>query len=159
MSSLMENLNFSILAIPAYHALAVFPHLAAVLYATNGRVNTVWDNRNPRSEVLKSAIAKRVDASKYAVYERLEAAHANSMENMPIFIAAVVLGNMAGLHKVEGSDGMTWFTGAFLLVRAAYILVYALNDTQPKSYARSLLYDIGVGLCWRTLFKAAAKLV
>ncbi|KAL1617375.1 hypothetical protein SLS56_011028 [Neofusicoccum ribis] len=158
MTSLIENANFSILAIPAYHLLAILPHAASILYTTNGKPSK-WDNRNPRSEAMKSALAKRVDAKQYATYERLEAAHANSMENMPIFVAAVILGNMAGLHKVEGSDGLNWFTGAFLLVRTAYIIVYAMNDTQAKSVPRSLLYNTGLVLCWRTLFKAATKLV
>lgn len=158
MSSLIDNVNPSILAIPAYHLLAIVPHAASIFYTTKGQPKK-WDNRNPRSEAMKSAIAKRVGAKRFATYERLEAAHANSMENMPIFIAAVVLGNMAGLHKVQGSGGLNWFTAAFLLVRAAYILVYATNDTQAKSYPRSILYFIGVGLCWATLFKAAARLV
>lgn len=158
MASLLENLNPSIAAIPAYHLLSILPHAATIIYTSGGKLGK-WDNRNPRSEAMKTGLSKKLTAKQYATYERLEAAHANSMENMPIFIAAVVLGNMAGLHKVEGPDGLNWFTAAFLLVRAAYIIVYANNDTQVKSAPRSLLYFIGVGLCWRTLLKAAAKLV
>ncbi|EKG19290.1 Membrane-associated eicosanoid/glutathione metabolism (MAPEG) protein [Macrophomina phaseolina MS6] len=158
MASLLSNLSLSIVAIPAYHLLSIIPHAASISYATKGQPSK-WDNRNPRSEALKAGLSKRLDAKQYATYERLEAAHANSMENMPIFIAAIVLGNLAGLHKVEGADGLNWFAGAFLLVRAAYIVVYVANDTQAKSYLRSVLYFIGVGLCWKTLLKAAAQLV
>jgi uncharacterized MAPEG superfamily protein len=37
----------------------------------------------------------------YARFERAEAAHANGLENAPLFIGAVLAGNVAGLESCE----------------------------------------------------------
>jgi uncharacterized MAPEG superfamily protein len=122
MPSLLDLYNPSILAIPAFHLLAVFPHGYALYVATQGKPEN-WDNRNPRSPEMKNGIKKRLDADTYAKYERLESCHANAMENLPLFATAVILGNMAGLRK-EGLGGMTGFAASFLAVRLAYMAVY-----------------------------------
>ncbi|KAK7511648.1 hypothetical protein IWX49DRAFT_294364 [Phyllosticta citricarpa] len=158
LTSLLENGNLSIAAIPAYYLVALSPHAAALIYTTNGQVSK-WENVNPRAESTKTAINKKIGPQRYAVYERLKAAHANCMENMPLFVAAIVFGNMAGLHKVEGSDGLNWFAASFLLARTGYNIVYALNATQAQSYLRTVFYFFSVGQCFRVLFKAASILV
>ncbi|KAK7536085.1 uncharacterized protein J3D65DRAFT_627355 [Phyllosticta citribraziliensis] len=158
LTTLLENGNLSIAAIPAYYLLAQAPHAAALIYTTNGKVSK-WENVNPKGEATKTAINKKIGPQRYAVYERLKAAHANCMENMPLFIAAIVFGNMAGLHKVEGSGGLNWFAGSFLLARAGYNIVYALNATQGQSYLRTLFWLLSVGQCFRVLFTAASILV
>ncbi|KAK8216227.1 hypothetical protein IWZ01DRAFT_195536 [Phyllosticta capitalensis] len=158
LTSVFENGNLSIAAIPAYYLLALSPHAAALVYTTNGQVSK-WENVNPKGEATKTAIARKIGAKRYAVYERLKAAHANSMENMPLFIAAIILGNMAGLDKVEGSGGLNWFAASFLLSRTGYNIVYAQNASQGQSYLRTLFYFLSVGQCFRVLFKAASILV
>jgi uncharacterized MAPEG superfamily protein len=35
----------------------------------------------------------------YARYERTEAAHMNGMENTPMFVGAILAGNMVGLNN------------------------------------------------------------
>lgn len=96
MSSTLGTYNPSILAIPAFYILSVFPHSYALYAATQGKLSN-WDNRNPRSTDMKAKLKDRLDAETYAKYERAEACHANGMENLPLFATAVVLGNMAGL--------------------------------------------------------------
>ncbi|KAF2182214.1 hypothetical protein K469DRAFT_712825 [Zopfia rhizophila CBS 207.26] len=156
MPSFFDTYSPSILAIPAYYILSVFPHSYALNIATNGKV-LKWDNRNPRSTTLKSRLKDKLDAETFAQYERAEACHANGMENLPLFAAAIILGNMVGLKK-EGFGGMTGFAGTFLAVRLAYTAVYLTHKTQGPTVLRSGLWVAGVGLCFRVLFKAARAL-
>jgi uncharacterized MAPEG superfamily protein len=174
MPSFLDTHNLSILAIPAYYVLSVLPHSYALNVATGGQL-TKWDNRNPRSSTLKSKLKDRLSAEEFAKYERLEACHANGMEvrfsctifanqtqayyvqNMPLFAAAIVLGNMAGLKK-QGLDGLNGFAGLFLAVRLLYTGVYATHQTQGPTAARSVLWFTGVALCFRTIIRAARAL-
>ncbi|CAO2650397.1 Nn.00g016890.m01.CDS01 [Neocucurbitaria sp. VM-36] len=153
MPSLLETYNPSILAIPAYYILSVFPHGYALNIATQGKLGT-WDNRNPRSTDLKAKLKERLPTETFAKYERLEACHANGMENLPLFASAVVLGNLAGLKKGE----LTTFVASFLAIRIAYTAVYATHQTQGPTLIRTGLWNAGVLLCFRTIIKAARAL-
>ncbi|KAF2019065.1 hypothetical protein BU24DRAFT_418663 [Aaosphaeria arxii CBS 175.79] len=156
MPSFLDTYNPSILAIPAMHMLSVLPHSYALSVATGGKL-AKWDNRNPRSTTMKSKLKERLDSQTYALYERLEACHANGMENLPLFAVAVVLGNLAGLKK-DGLGGMTGFAASFLAIRLAYTAVYINNKTQGLTLVRSGLWAAGVGLCWRIIIKSAKAL-
>jgi uncharacterized MAPEG superfamily protein len=135
MPSFFDINNPSILAIPALHLLSILPHSYALNVATQGNLMK-WDNRNPRSTTMKAKLKDRLDAESFAFYERLEACHANGMENLPLFATAVILGNMAGIKK-DGLGGMTGFAATFLAVRIAYTAVYLANKTQGLTLARS----------------------
>lgn len=150
MSSLLESYNPSILSIPAYFILAMLPHGWAINVASQGKLST-WDNRNPRNTDLKAKLKARLPPETYAKYERLEACHANSMESFPLFTAAIVLGNVAGLGKEE----LTRFAAWFLVVRTVYMLVYAAHRTQGMALARTGVWYVGIGLCFKTILQAA----
>lgn len=150
MASFLETYNPSVLSIPAYFFLAMFPHGWAINVASQGRIST-WDNRNPRNSDLKAKLKARLPAETYAKYERLEACHANSMESFPLFTAAIVLGNMAGLRKGE----LTGFAAWFLVVRLAYMAVYANTETRRLTLLRTGIWYVGVGLCFKTIVQAA----
>ena len=156
MPSLLDTYNPSVLAIPAYYVLSVLPHSYALSVATQGKV-LEWDNRNPRSSTMKAKLKDRLDADTFALYERAEACHANGMENLPLFAAAVILGNLAGLKK-EGLGGMTGFAGTYLAMRLAYTAVYLTTKTQGPTVLRSGLWVAGFSLCFRIIFKAAKAL-
>ncbi|EON61253.1 hypothetical protein W97_00466 [Coniosporium apollinis CBS 100218] len=149
-TSLLDS-NLSVLAIPAYYILSMVPHAYGLTVASGGNPSK-FDNRNPRNQGSK--YAETLDKQTYARWERCEAAHQNSMENMPLFASAVILGNMAGLKR-EGLDGMNGFAGAFLAIRALYAFVYINNNTQGTSYIRSALWGTGMAMCVRVMVKAA----
>lgn len=153
MPTFLDTYNPSILAIPAYYILSVLPHSYALHVATQGKLSK-WDNRNPRSTDMRAKLKTKLGPETYARYERLEACHANGMENMPLFATAVVLGNLGGLPR----DDMTRFAASFLAVRVVYTLVYAQHTTQGPTIARSTLWIAGVALCFRTIFAAAKAL-
>ena len=92
----MTTPNYSIYAIPAFWLIAFAPHAysAALIHrGTNGRV----ENANPRGASIAEMYRKSLDRATFGKVERARAAELNSFENLPIFAAAVICGNMAGL--------------------------------------------------------------
>lgn len=156
MPSFFDTYNPSILAIPALHILSMLPHSYALSVATQGDLSRV-DNRNPRSTSNKEKIRERLPAEDFALYERLEACHANGMENLYLFATAAILGNIAGLKK-DGLGGLTGFAASFLALRVAYTIVYISNKTQGLAFMRSAVWATGVGLCFRIIIKSAKAL-
>ncbi|KAB2101504.1 hypothetical protein AG0111_0g10236 [Alternaria gaisen] len=150
MSPYFDSYNTSILAIPAYVILTFLPHVLAINVATRGNFLT-WDNRNPRSSDLRAQLKQRLTAVTYTKYKRMEACHANGMENLLLFIGAVVLGNIAGLGQNELAKLAAWF----LAVRIAYTVAYITTSTQAPTLIRSSLWIAGVSLCFCTIIRAA----
>jgi len=140
--------NLSILSIPAYYVLSVLPHTYAVLLASRGQP-TKWDNRNPRSSSLKSRIQENLGPDLYAKYERAEAAHANGIENLPIFAAAMVVGNMARLKGLER------IAGIYLALRAIYSVVYIQTSDNRFILVRTGLWAASLGVCFDVFRRAA----
>ncbi|KAF2183601.1 hypothetical protein K469DRAFT_710409 [Zopfia rhizophila CBS 207.26] len=152
--TLSQSYNLSILCLPAYHLLAMAPHAYAVSLGARAFENNQWDNRNPRSSTLKSTLQQRLSADIYARYERAEACSANGFENLPLFAAAIVLGNIARL----GDDFMNMFALSVLVVRSVYSVVYVRGVNQGWAWARSLFWGVFVGLCWNVLIKASKSM-
>ncbi|PVI06631.1 hypothetical protein DM02DRAFT_609811 [Periconia macrospinosa] len=144
--------NYSLHAIPVYWILALLPHAYAVSYmkkANNGK----WNNANPRGtgETNKRAVPAAVQAK----FERMEASHANSMENAPFFIGAILAGNQAGLS----SDTMNTAAGLFLALRVLYLFAYANIARTRYSYVRSLLWALSMAVLIRLYWAAGDKLI
>lgn len=157
MASTTSQINLSILSIPAFIFMALFPRFWSIRIATNGDMQR-WDNRNPRSTTLRANLKKTLDASTFRAFERAESAHANAMENIPIFTTAVVLGNMAKL-PLGGWDGMNAFAAAYLVVRALHMYAYIVTDRQSYSFFRGPLFILSIALCVNIMVKAASELV
>lgn len=146
----MASTNYSLYAIPAYFALAQLPHayaLRTIKAASNGR----WENSNPRSSVYNDKIQKSVPAAIFGTYERSEAAHKNGMENLALFTATIVLGNMAQLP----ARTLNTVAGAYLALRAVYNVVYIRTTSNKYSYVRTGIWACSVGLCMYQLVRAA----
>jgi hypothetical protein len=110
---IMTTTNYSFYAIPAVWIISLYPHLYAVsllVLPTHGQLiyefqsgiikkvdRTLWNNHNLRSTTLHEQRQKSMPADVYARYERAEAAHMNGMENVPMFVGAVLAGNIVGL--------------------------------------------------------------
>jgi len=139
--------NFSILSVPAYYVLSVLFHTYAVLLASRGQP-TKWDNHNPRSSSVESRIQENLDSDLYAKYERAEAAHANGMENLPIFAAAIVVGNMARLKGLEK------IAGIYLALRAIYSVVSIQASDNRYTLVRTGLWAASLGVCFNVFRRA-----
>ncbi|KAF2094617.1 hypothetical protein NA57DRAFT_60642 [Rhizodiscina lignyota] len=147
--SFLDAYNKSFLAIPAYYVLSIFPHSYAVALASGGNLKQ-FDNQ-PRTTNFKKRVQESLPPETFAKYERAEAAHYNGMENLPLFAAAVILGNLAGLEK----SAMDRFVGAFLALRAAYFVQYISNSKKEYTWIRTVLWMGSVALSIRTIVQAA----
>ena len=129
--------NYSVYAIPVYYVHTLYSHVYATRIlkkANNGQGN----NANPRSVVWKENVKKAVPASTYARYERAEAAHANGMENLPLFMGAIILGNMAKLP----ASTLNAVAATFLALRFGYTFAYINTESASKSFIRSGLWAL-----------------
>ena len=131
----MATTNYSIYAIPAYWLLAMVPHMYGMQYVKNAN-NGRWSNVSPRSTKWGNTLEKSLPADVFATFERCEAAHKNSVENLPLFLGAIVLGNMAKLP----AGTLNGVAGTFLGLRVAYTLAYINTTNEKASFARTGLW-------------------
>ncbi|RYO75902.1 hypothetical protein DL762_008165 [Monosporascus cannonballus] len=79
---------------------------------------------------------------------RCDAAAANALETLPLFMGSVLAANAAGVP----TPTVNGLAGAYLASRATYNVVYVFLQDNPRfALARSLVWIAGVG-CWMTLF-------
>lgn len=132
---MLANLNLSVFGIPIYFVLAFIPHFYAVNIATKAN-NNHWQSDNPRSSTWHETLKKSIPAATYARYERAKAAHQNSIENLPLFTTAVILGNMARLHP----HTLNGFVGLYLTLRTGHTLAYIRTTSKDRSFVRSCFF-------------------
>jgi len=146
-------MNYSVYAIPAYYVLSLAPHsygLSIIRNANNG----YWDNHNPRGIDAATMYKKSVPAAVFAKFEKAEGAHKNGMENLPLFIGAVILGNMA---KLESST-LNTVVGSYLALRVVYTALYIKTTKNSYSYARTTVWGLSTSLLFYLIVKAANKM-
>ncbi|TVY33125.1 hypothetical protein LOCC1_G008528 [Lachnellula occidentalis] len=145
--------NLSLYAIPAYWLLCLVPHnyaIAIISRANNGH----WDNTNPRSTLWASKLKSSTPATTFARYERAEAAMKNGFENLPIFIGAILAGNMARLD----SGTMNGFVASYLAMRVVYTVVYVAVTRNSWSFARTAVWGVSTLLCMGVYVKSGLAL-
>ena len=145
--------NFSLFAIPVYWLLCLLPHSYAVLImqmATNWR----WDNSNPRSSKWDATMRESTPAEVYARYERAEAAHKNGMESLPIFVGAVLAGNISNLD----SSDLNNFVVAYLCLRVVYTVVYISVSSPLLSIFRDAIWIVSSSMCSNIFFRGGYAL-
>ncbi|KAL8725058.1 MAG: hypothetical protein Q9166_007589 [cf. Caloplaca sp. 2 TL-2023] len=129
------------------------PHAYSVLIFSGGSLK-YWDNANPKSTAVREKFQKRIPAATYARWERARAAHNNGIENFPLLITAVILGNMAKLD----AGTMNWAFGLFVLLRAIYILAYVEITDRKLSFFRTFVFNVSIFQCLWVIIKAATVL-
>ncbi|CAO2652119.1 Nn.00g004020.m01.CDS01 [Neocucurbitaria sp. VM-36] len=160
-----SGLNYPLLAIPAYYAFSLVPHVyASSLLASNGyKIN----NANPKASLAPSAVQGKVPDAVFKTYQRAENAQNNNIEQFPIFAVAVLASIVAERATVTGlgrevangdATGLTTFVGAWFAVRAAYNVAYIQISDHDKSFIRSALWGSGSVLAVWQIYKAAALL-
>lgn len=146
--------NLSVFAIPALWVLTLFPHAYSVTLIKNAN-NGRWDNANSKSSKWDEKLQKTIPAETYARYERAEAAHRNGMENMPLFIGTIALGNLA---KLDAST-LNAFAATYLALRLVYTLLYINTTNIKRSYYRTLTWGVSTLLAFGVIIKAGFQLV
>ena len=144
--------NTSGYAIFFYYILTLFPHVYAAYILNSAGVKP--DNTNPRSADVASSIKRKLPLKIFAKYERAEAAHKNGMENMALFMGAVILGNLAHLGAAE-LNGIAW---AYIGTRVLYTAAYIGFSTARLSYIRSGIWAVGTVLCLYLIARSGTRL-
>lgn len=135
----------------------------AILSSAGYKVN----NANPKASISPSAVQGKVPDEVFQKYQRAENATANSIEQLPLYAVAVLASIVAervtakGLRsKGLGEDvtGLASFVGAFMAVRAGYMISYIGIADHSKSFIRSSFWAVGVGLTSWQIYKAASLL-
>lgn len=152
MDALMSN-NYSFYAVPVAWVISITPHMYAIsLYERKSTKK--FDNREPRSLTSKLADDQTLDKATKDRIIRAEGAQQNGFENIGLFAAAIVAGNMAGLsHKT-----MNLLSGGYLASRLLYNFIYIHNTTGALAATRSLVYMAGVGFI-STMFIMAGNAI
>jgi uncharacterized MAPEG superfamily protein len=115
--------NYSIYTIPAAYILAQAISPRANLMSL-GQGHNVY----PRDDLAKA----NLPPTELARLKRQEAAHKNALENFPLFVAAMVVGNEAGME-----NGTLNLVGVgYLVLRGVYSWLYVNVATEKKSWAR-----------------------
>jgi uncharacterized MAPEG superfamily protein len=143
----MNTSNYSFYAVPAAWVLSIVPHLYAISVHDSNSKAGKFDNTQPRSLTKKIESDQTLDKATKDHIIRAEGAQQNGFENIGLFAAAVVAGNIAGLPFRT----LNLLSGGYLASRIVYNLVYINNTTPAVAASRSGVYLSGVGIIM-TLF-------
>ncbi|KAF2771855.1 hypothetical protein EJ03DRAFT_288732 [Teratosphaeria nubilosa] len=135
--------NYSLYSIPAAWVLSIAPHFYA---ASLGR----FDNKNPRTYTRDTEGDQSIDKATKATIIRAEGAQQNGFENLGLFAAAVVIGNVAKLDNWT----LNALSAGYLASRAVYNLCYINNTTDAVANARSVSFLAGIGIIWTFFIKS-----
>jgi len=145
--------NLSLFAIPAVYIVGFIPHTIKVI-----RLGGYFDNLKPRltgDAVDKASgglsLAEKKDFE--TKMDRLGWMHTNSMETLPLFFTAVLIGNYARLP----TRTLSIFSLSYLFSRVAYNFLYYYQSEAKTAWTRSGTYFFGVFSSLWVLFKSAKK--
>ncbi|KAF4618521.1 hypothetical protein D9613_009992 [Agrocybe pediades] len=161
----------SLYAIPAMWIISLYPAFARVstfneVFQLERNVNESlkWlpddssaesrSVRQPRVSYASVAQKKTIPPAVAARIQRLEGAHANGLENLPIFGLAVLAGNFAQMD----SANLNIACGFYLLTRLAYNHFYARQYDEKSADIRSLTWVISLASPLYIFFKSASLL-
>jgi uncharacterized MAPEG superfamily protein len=151
MSSLLAQTNISLYTLPLSWILCLAPRLyAAYLYTTT--TSKPIDLLLPRALAARATADTTLTTSERDRIVRAEAAQANGLENVGLFAAAVVAGNVAGLSKVA----LNSLSLAYLASRALYSWLYVVGDKKGWALARTGVFFAGQGVLF-SLFVLAGN--
>jgi len=152
MPSILSSTNLSLYTIPAAWVLSIAPHFYAM--SLSGKK---FDARTPRQLISSLENDQTVDTATKGLIARAEGAQQNNFENLGVFAAAVVAGNLA-LASPKGFALATLnkLSLGYLAIRTTYNIIYINNTTEGMAGVRTLVYLSGVGVVM-TLFVGSGR--
>ncbi|KAJ7019494.1 hypothetical protein C8F04DRAFT_1147371 [Mycena alexandri] len=151
MSPFFEKAALSFYSIPAVWLTAFVPVMLKSV-----AINKVkgFNNVQPRTNVGRVAADAKIPPAVAARIERMEGAHMNGNENFPLWAAAVLAGNFAGLdNRTMNIISIVYFCG-----RVLYNYVYITQETRRQSSIRTTIFFSNLCLPLYLLIAAATKL-
>jgi len=150
MASFLQTSNLSLYTIPAAWVLAMAPHAYAMSLA-----GKKFDARHPRSLISSLEKDQALDSATKARITRAEGAQANGFENLGLYAAAIVAGNMSLLS----TSTLNALSLGYLASRVVYNYIYVNNQTQGMASARTLVWLGGIGCIFGLFIKSGNVLV
>ncbi|KAI1330667.1 hypothetical protein F5Y16DRAFT_362358 [Xylariaceae sp. FL0255] len=145
--SFLGETNISYFTLPVALVLALYPRSQS---AFSGPGEKIFDQSNPRT-FAKRLESSDLDKETVAKILRCESASANGFENLPLYAAALVAGNSAGLSPTT----MNVASVAYIVSRVVYNYVYiTLGGNRKLAGLRTPVWFAGIG-CIMTLFVKA----
>jgi uncharacterized MAPEG superfamily protein len=89
-----------------------------------------------------------------AKIHRCEGAQTNGFENIGLFAAAVIAGNIAGLP----AETLNTLSGGYILSRIVYNYIYITGTTETMASARTLAFFAGIGQLFALFIKSGNAL-
>ncbi|KAK5080857.1 hypothetical protein LTR70_009517 [Exophiala xenobiotica] len=142
-----------------YHTMFHFVFAYAFL-STRGLKNylKIDHNVSPREDTSKygeRAVAEgMITRRQLNLLKRNEGAHANSVENFPVFVASTLFATVAGVSNAQINGACTIYTAARIVFAVSYLAI----ERAKYSYVRSLAWWAGNLACLNLLWAAGKAL-
>jgi len=145
--------NFSFYAVPAAWVVSLLPHIYATsLYDRSS--SQKFDPRYPRGLTSKIASDQSLPQATKDRILRAEAAQQNGFENVGLFAAAVVAGNVAGVDNWW----LNTLSGGYLASRVLYNVIYVNNETKGAASARTGVFLSGIFMIFQLYTMAGNRM-
>ncbi|KAL5523224.1 hypothetical protein ACEPAF_1491 [Sanghuangporus sanghuang] len=148
--SILLNTPLSLYSIPVVWYTSFYPMNVkfALIQKTMGYNKIV--SLQPRANTKRIMEDPSVPRDVAERVERLEGAHLNGNEILPLWIGAVLAGNMAGISNKT----LNIASAGFIATRMLYNYVYINQSTVRASWTRSALFFTSLGFPMYLLVKA-----
>ncbi|EIN08260.1 hypothetical protein PUNSTDRAFT_120682 [Punctularia strigosozonata HHB-11173 SS5] len=113
-----------------------------------------YNNLKPRQNTQVIASDPKVSPETAARAARMEGAHLNGNEMLPLWIGAVLAANFAGLSNRT----LNLSSAAFISLRVLYNYFYINQKTEAQSWFRSAIFFAALPIPLTLFIKAANKL-
>ncbi|KAF5356888.1 hypothetical protein D9756_006732 [Leucocoprinus leucothites] len=140
----------SLYSIPVVYFTAMYPHL--------WKVNTImsitgFNNVYPRANVTEFAQDKRVPPKLAGKIKRMEGAHCNGLEQFPVWTAAILVANLAGLDNAY----LNKMSLGFIAMRILFNQIYIAHESNAVGWVRTAVFFGALSFPTTLLLKGAAK--
>lgn len=152
----MSNLytpGLALYSIPLVWATAFVP--AIIRVKTLKAANAIgYTNVTPRSNMARLQETQKVGQEFKDRLARLAGAHENGMENLPIWIGAVLAGYYAGVPH----ETLNKFAVGYVGLRVLYDIIYINQKTETQGNMRTVVFFAALSLPLTLLIKSGNKL-
>lgn len=149
--------NLTWAGVPLSLLLAALPHWYTIYLAESNKVQGGWSNVNPRFWVQR-LIAKSNTAKLTPLENKIlrgQSCQANAFENVPLFIATLAFANAVKLDVGTINN----FVVGYLLSRVLFTICYLNISGRANSFARTAVFQVGIGWIITVWVKASFKLL
>ncbi|KZV97390.1 hypothetical protein EXIGLDRAFT_642316 [Exidia glandulosa HHB12029] len=110
-----------------------------------------WNNLEPRTNLERLEKDPKVDKAFLLRLVRLEGAHQNGLEALPLWASAVIAGNMVGMNNRT----LNIYSALFVGGRVLFNYIYVAQKTKAHSYVRCVVWATTTGISLYMLVQSA----